>query len=79
MLATAPRVTKFPIDWGDGTNNDMESGAAENGEFTAEVTESNQIAVPSASATQQQDYSSRQSLGLGHDSNSLNLSEPMAS
>lgn len=76
MLATAPRVTKFPIDWGDGQNDQSEM-EAENGVVTDEVTESNQIAEPAVSSSQP-DFS-KQTLGIGHDSNSLNLSEPMAS
>lgn len=51
---------------------------AENGEVVNEATESNQIAVPSVSSSQP-DFSKQSSLGIGHDSNSLNLSEPMAS
>lgn len=81
MLATAPRVTKFPIEWDDGAGNDnmdTEGGIEENGtsDIKQDTTESNQINPPSAA---QHDFNSKQSLGIGHDSNSLNLSEPMAS
>lgn len=47
-----------------------------NGEVANEVTESNHMPEPPAPA--QPDFS-KQTLGMGHDSNSLNLSEPMAS
>ncbi|XP_067934607.1 histone chaperone asf1b-B-like [Watersipora subatra] len=75
VLATAPRVTKFPIDWGDGLNNEMET---DNQEVRNEMTESNQLAPPEAPSNTHTDFS-KQPLALGHDSNSLNLSEPMAS
>lgn len=79
-------MTKFPIDWGDGSNEEgMEASAsdAQADSVQQDAAESNQIPVPSTSSTlpqqQQQDFNSKHSLGIGHDSNSLSLAEPMAS
>ena len=48
-----------------------------------DMSESNQIPIPGSSlptaAAATSDYNSKHSLGIGHDSNSLNLAEPMAS
>lgn len=62
-----------------------QSGGADQSEAVQqEMTESNQIPVPSTSSSlppppQSHDFNSKHSLGIGHDSNSLNLAEPMAS
>ena len=93
ILATSPRVTKFPIDWGDGNNEEemttedsVTAAAAEVSTSAAgvndDMSESNQIPLPGSSlptAAATSDYNSKHSLGIGHDSNSLNLAEPMAS
>jgi len=73
VLATAPRVTKFPIDWGDRNNSESENNIDHNDKMEVEDAESNQIQAPPPQ------QSVPPTLGIGHDSNSLNLSEPIAS
>lgn len=75
-------MTKFPIDWGDGNTEEMDAATsgAQSEPVQQEATESNQIPMPSTSSIPQpSDFNSKHSLGIGHDSNSLNLAEPMAS